>query len=112
MDPDKYKQNADIKADTPLQNLLSVISMLLMIAGIAGLAIDSFKEDGWLGEVFSFFFRSTTTMLLLPVLIFVLWMLNRWISTPSKNETKKSGNLPMYFMMIAGVYYIYQFALG
>ncbi len=111
MDPDKYKQNADIKADTPLQNILSVGAMILMIAGIAGLAMEFFKEDGWVGKMFSFFFRSTGTMLLLPVLIFILWLINRWISTPSKNETKKSGNLPMYLMMIAGVYYVYQFLM-
>jgi len=112
MDPDKYKQNAGIKADTPLQNLISVGAMILMIAGIAGLAMEFFKEDGWLGDVFAFFFKSTGTMLLLPVLIFVLWLVNRWISASGKNETKKSGNLPMYLMMIAGVYYVYQFLIA
>ncbi len=112
MDPDKYKQNADIKADTPLQNLISVISVALMIIGLTGLGMEFFKEDGWIGKFFSFFFKSTGTMLLLPVLIFVLWLLNRWISSPNKGATKKGGNLPMYLMMLAGVYYVYQFTLG
>lgn len=112
MDPNKYKGNEKIKPDTLSQTLFSVVSMLLMLAGIAGLAMEFFKEDGLIGKVFSFFFRSTGTMLLIPVVIFVLWLLNRWISTPSKNETKKSGNLPMYIMMLFGAYFIYAYTLG
>lgn len=112
MDPNKYKGNEKIKPDTLLQTLGSVGSMVLMLIGIVGLAMDFFKEDGLLGKVFSFFFSSTGTMLLIPVVIFVFWLLNRWISTPSKNETKKSGNLPMYIMMLVGVYYIYYYTIG
>jgi hypothetical protein len=51
-------------------------------------------------------------MLLIPLIIFVLWLLNRWISTPSNDKKKKSGDLPMYLMMLVGVYYIFQFATG
>lgn len=112
MDPNKYKGNENIKPETLLQTLGSVGSMVLMLIGIAGLAMEFFKEDGLLGKVFSFFFKSTGTMLLIPVIIFVLWLVNRWISTPSKNETKKSGNLPMYIMMLFGVYFIYAYTLG
>ena len=37
-----------------------------------------------------------------------LWLLNRWLSTPNKSETKKSGDIPMYIMIAIGVYYIYR----
>ncbi len=112
MDPNKYKQNADIKPDTLLQTVTSVASMLLMLIGIVGIATDFFREDSWIINMFAFFFESTAKMLLLPVLIFVLWLLNRWISSPNKDKKKKSGNLPMYIMILVGIYYVYQFTLG
>jgi len=112
MDPNKYKQNVDTKADTPLQNLMSVGSMALVLAGIVGLALEFFKEDGLVGKIVGFFFKSTGTMLLLPVACFALWLLNRWISAAKPGETKKAGNLPMYFMMAMGAYTIFQYTLG
>lgn len=110
MDPNKYKKNADIKADTPLQNIISVVSMVLMIVGIVGIALEFFKTDGWLSKSLSYLFQSTTHMMLIPLIVGGLWLVNRWISTPNKTETKKSGNLPMYIMMLIGVYTIYRYA--
>jgi hypothetical protein len=112
MDPNKYKGNADIRPDTLLQTLTSVGSMILMVVGIIGIATDFFKEDSWIKKALAYLFQSTSTMLLIPLIIVVLWLLNRWISTPSKDTKKKSGNLPMYLMMLIGAYYIYQFLLG
>ena len=112
MDPNKYKQNADIKPDTLLQTISSVVSMLLMVVGIIGIATDFFREDSWIINMFAFFFESTAKMLLLPVVIFILWLINRWISSPNKDKKKKSGNLPMYIMILVGIYYVYKFALG
>lgn len=112
MDPNKYKKNADIRADTLLQTITSVGSMILMLVGIVGIALEFFKGGGWLSKVFAYLFQSTGTMLLIPLIIFVLWLLNRWISTPSNDKKKKSGDLPMYLMMLVGVYYIFQFATG
>ena len=106
MDPNKYKKNADIKPETLLQTLISVGSMLLMILGIIGLALDLFKADGLLGKIFSYLFQSTGTMLLIPLIIGALWLLNRWISSTNKGETKKGGNLPMYAMVLIGAYYL------
>lgn len=114
MDPNKYSKNADIKADTPMQNVLSVASMILMIAGLVGIAMEFFKEDGLIGKLFSYLFQSTTTMMLIPIGAFVLWILNRMISAPPGDEgnTKKSGNLPMYIMMTIGAYTIFHYTLG
>jgi hypothetical protein len=108
MDPNKYAKNADIRADTLLQTLMSVSSMLLMLLGLIGLGLELFKGDGWIGDGLGYLFQSTTTMMLIPVIIFALWLLNRWISTSNKGETKKSGNLPMYIMMLVGAYYLFR----
>jgi hypothetical protein len=47
-------------------------------------------------------------MMLIPVIIFVLWALNRWMTSPNKAETSRSGDLPMYLMMGAGGYYLFR----
>ena len=44
MDPNKYKKNADIKPDTLIQTLMSVGSMLLMLLGIGGIAMELLKK--------------------------------------------------------------------
>lgn len=112
MDPNKYKGNADIRPESLMQTVVSVISMVLMLIGIIGIAIDFFKEDSWIKNTLAYLFQSTTTMLLIPLIAVVLWLLNRVISSPNKGQKKNSGNLPMYLMMVVGAYYIYQFLLG
>jgi len=112
MDPNKYKQNADIKPDTLLKTITSVGSMLLMVIGLIGIATDFFRDDSWILDMFAWFFQSTGRMLLIPVVLFIFWLLNRWISSPNKDTKKKSGNLPMYLMVLVGAYYVYKFTLG
>lgn len=112
MDPNKYKKNADIRPDSLIQTLASVGSMVLMVIGILGIATDFFRDESWIGDVLSYFFKSTGTMLLIPVVAFVLWLLNRWISSPNQDKKKKSGNLPMYLMMLVGAYYVFKFVAG
>lgn len=107
-DPNKYAKNANIKADTLSKTLLSVGGMLLVIIGIIGIAMEFFKEGGWLKTALAWLFESTTHMLFIPVIIFVAWLLNRIMSSPNKDESKKSGNIPMYAMMAIGVFYIYR----
>ena len=67
-----------------------------------------FREDGWLKTGLAKLFESTTSMMLIPVIIFALWLLNRWITSPNKSETSKSGDLPMYLMMATGTYYLFR----
>jgi len=107
-DPNKYKKNADLRPDTLVQTIMSVGSMILMFIGIIGLAMELFKDEGWLKTALAWLFDSTTHMMFIPVIALVLWLLNRWFSTPAKGETKKSGNIPMYLMMIIGTYYVYR----
>lgn len=109
MDPNKYKQNANIRPDSLSKTMLSIAAFILMLIGILGTALDAFKEDSLFKQVLIYLFQSTMTMLLIPVIILALWLLNRWISAPNKAETKKTGNLPMYIMMLLGAYYLFSF---
>jgi membrane protein insertase Oxa1/YidC/SpoIIIJ len=109
IEPNKYLKNKDIKPESKVSVLFATIRMGLMLIGIVGIALELFREDGWLSELMSSLFESTTSMLMIPVIIFVLWLINRWISTPNKSETKKSGDLPMYIMMAIGVFFLIRF---
>lgn len=109
IDPNKYSKNKDIQPESKLSVLIATVRMTLVIAGIAGIAIEMFRENGWLSTLLGKLFASTTSMLLIPVIIFIMWFLNRWISSPNKSETKKSGDFPMYIMMAIGAYFLIRF---
>lgn len=108
-DPNKYAKNKDIKPDSLLSNIVAIGRMILMLVGIIGITLEFFREDGWLKQLLHKLFESTTNMLLIPVIVFVLWLLNRWMTSPNKSETSKSGDLPMYVMMGIGAYYVFRF---
>ena len=108
-DPNKYAKNKDVKADSVLSNIFAIGRMILLIIGLIGIALEIFREDGWLKQLLHKLFESTTTMLFIPLIIFVLWVLNRWMTSSNKSETSKSGDLPMYVMMGLGVYYVFRF---
>lgn len=108
-DVNKYSKNADIKADTLAKTVMSFCGILLMLAGIAGIAMEFFKENGWLKTALKWLFESTTHMMLIPIIVFVLWLLNHWMSSNATGEQKKSGDLPMYVMIAIGLFYVVQF---
>ncbi len=108
-DPNKYLKNKDIKAESKRSVLMAIIRMGLLLAGIAGLAIEFFKDGGLVIKAMSWLFDSGTRMLLIPVIILVLWLMNRWISAEGKGEVKKSGEFPMYLMMALGAFFIFKY---
>jgi Na+/glutamate symporter len=107
-DPNKYAKNAKIKAESPLQTAISAASFGLMIIGMIGIAVGFFKETGPLKSALSWLFESTNHMMFIPVIIVVGWFLNRMMSSSNPNESKKSGNLPMYIMMAIGAYFLFK----
>lgn len=109
-DPNKYSKNADIEADTLLKTLTSLGGIFLVLIGLVGIAMEFFKDGGWLKTAFAWLFDSTTHMMFIPVIIFVLWLFNRWMSSAAKGEKKKSGDLPMYIMMAMGAFYLFRLA--
>ena len=107
-DPNKYAKNADIQADTLVKTLTSVGGLILMLIGIAGIAMEFFKDGGVLTKAISWLFDTTTHMMLIPVIVAVLWLANRMMSSTNPNESKKAGNLPMYIMMAIGAFYLFR----
>ncbi len=110
IDPNKYIKNKDINPESKLSVLYATVRMGLMLVGIAGLAYELFRDNGLFSTILSKLFESTNSMMMIPVIIFALWLLNRWFSSPNKSETKKSGDLPMYIMMAIGAFYVFRLA--
>lgn len=108
IDPNKYIKNKDINPESKSSVLVATVRMGLMLVGIVGIAMEIFREDGWLKMLLGMIFQSTTSMLSIPVIIFVLWLLNRWMSSANKSEIKKSGDFPMYVMMAVGAFYLFK----
>ena len=108
-DPNQYKKNANIEADTPLKTIMSFAGIALVIAGLVGIAFEFFKPTGWLKTALGWLFESTTHMMFIPVIFIVLWLLNMWMSSAAIGEKKKSGDVPMYIMMALGAYYLFLF---
>jgi membrane protein insertase Oxa1/YidC/SpoIIIJ len=108
IDPNKYSKYKEIKADSFLSNILAITRLGLMLLGIVGQSMEVFREHGWLQILFSKLFQSTTSMLLIPLILFALWFVNRWLTSPHKSETAKYGDSPMYIMMAAGSYYLFK----
>ncbi len=107
-EPNKYAKNADIQADTLLKTISSVGGLALVLIGILGIAMEFFKDGGWLKTALSWLFDSTQHMMFIPVIIFSLWLFNRWMTSSAKGEKKKSGDVPMYIMMAVGAYYVFR----
>ena len=107
-EPNKYAKNKDIKADTLLKTLSSLAGILLVLIGLVGIGLEFFKEGGWLKTALGWLFETTTHMMLIPVIIIAGWLFNHFISTASKGEKKKSGDIPMYAMMLVGAYYVFR----
>ena len=108
-EPNKYAKNADIKADTLAKTLMSVAGMVLMLVGLAGIGMEFFKGDGILSSAWDWLWDDTSHLIAIPVAAVVLWFVNRMMSSTNPNESKKSGNIPMYVMMAIGAFYVFRF---
>lgn len=112
-DTNKYSKNANINPESHLSSILAILRMALMLVGIFGITFELFRENGWLSKLLGGVVNSTANMLVMVAALIVLWILNRWLSSPRKSEAKRIGDLPMYVMMAAGIYYLYRlFTLG
>ena len=106
-DPNKYSKNASIKPESKISVLLALVRMALMLIGICGISYELLRENGWLSKLLGNLFNSGANMLIAALVLVMLWGLNRWVSTPHKQDKISVGDVPMYAMMAAGGYYLY-----
>ena len=94
------------KPDNLLTTLVAVARIGLMIIGIIGLAVEIFRDDGWLKQLFAKMADSPANLIAIPVVIIVLYFVNGWISVNSDKKSAK-GDLPLYVMMAIGVFFLF-----
>lgn len=106
-DPDRYSKNANTKADSTLSLLLALVRLTLMLMGIFGISYDLFRENGWISQLLDKVFDSNINMIIAVLGLLMLWWFNRLMSTPQRQDKMSVGDVPMYAMMAAGLYYSY-----
>ena len=104
---EKYDKNKDIKPDTLIQTLASVGRVILMLIGIVGIAVGLFQDDGWLKQSLNKMADSSLGLGWIAVIIVLLFILSRWMNSPS-GKANARGNLPMYLMMLIGAFFLFR----
>ena len=95
------------------QFMLSLIYIVLVIAGIAGISYDLFRPEGWinhwLGDIWS---MEMYFLMGIPVFIAVVAVAKMWLDgllASSKGGTL--ANIIMGILLLAGLYYLVKFSL-
>ena len=96
------------KPDNLLSTLAAVGRIGLMLIGVVGIAVEMFRDNGWLKQLLNKMFASTMGLASIPIAIAVLYFLNRWMSTSDGKANGGKGNLPLYIMMAIGAFFLYR----
>ena len=65
-----------------------------------------FRESGWLNHLINKVFTSTAWLLVIPVMLAVLYVVNRWLSSAPEKGSYKRGDIPLYIMMGVGALFL------
>jgi len=104
----KYAKNANIDPNSKLETFKAFVSFGLTILALVGITVDMFKGEDFFKSIFADTFKSTESMLIIPVVAVVLWFLNKMMSSPSAEKQNKLTNLPLYILMAIGAYYLFR----
>ena len=108
MTMEKYEKNRDIKPDTLFQTLVSVGRLILVLLGIIGIAIEFFKDDGWLKQTLNKMLDSDIGLWWFPIIFAILYLFNRWMTSVNVGKASKRGDLPLNAMMLVGAFFLYR----
>lgn len=94
--------------------LESFVIVGLVLAGIAGISYNLFREEGWiegiLGKIWNF--NIQYPLIAIPVTIGAIVMFRLWSRDKViHGKTSKLPNLILYTLVIAGAYYIGRYAI-
>ncbi len=88
------------------------ITVALILAGIGGASYHTFKEDGWFGAILGRLWdvHMDHPVIAIPVTLAVLFIGKMWYDyNRAKGYTSKVPNAIIYVVMVAGVYFIWEF---
>lgn len=97
-----------MKAAIPF--LISLATFTLLIAGILGIAVNVFYEDGLIGHLLGKIWDLDTQFIItsVPILVTAIVLGKYWIVPRlNKGGSSASANILMFMIMAAGGYFIY-----
>lgn len=110
MDPNRYSKNRDIRPDSPWQLLQAVFTLTLMLLGVIGIAVHVFGNDQGPADWLQWLTASSLNAIMLGVLLVVAVFFHRYISHISNQQRRAASDLPVYALMLIGIYFAYQLA--
>ncbi|HSH72942.1 MAG TPA: hypothetical protein VK974_07785 [Methylophilaceae bacterium] len=105
---EKYEKNRNLKPDTLVKTITSIASVALLLVGVIGIAVQFFRDDGWLRQLLSKMLDSNMGLASIPLVILVLYFINRWASSAADGKASTRGNLPLYIMMLIGAFFLFR----
>ena len=69
------------KSDNLLSTLAAIARIGLMLIGIAGIAVEIFRDNGWLKQLLRKIFDSSMGIVYVLLGIAAIYILNRWMAT-------------------------------
>ncbi|HLD09421.1 MAG TPA: hypothetical protein VJB68_05190 [Methylophilaceae bacterium] len=95
------------KSDNLLSTLAAIARIGLMLIGIAGIAVEIFRDNGWLKQLLRKIFDSSMGIVYVLLGIAAIYILNRWMATADGKASSGKGDLPLYIMMAIGAFFLY-----
>ena len=102
------------KPDNLVSTLLSIVRIVLLLAGIIGITYNLFKDRGWLSIGLTELTKSMPTFLIGGAILFVvIYFGDKFLSGNAKDgKATNKGDIALYLMMAAGVYFIFKYAIA
>ncbi|HSI28307.1 MAG: hypothetical protein ACAH05_03385 [Methylophilus sp.] len=108
MDPNQFNQNRDVRPDSPWRVVQALVTVALIICGLIGIAVHMFGSGITPYDWWHWLTASPVNTALAILAIVVVIGFHRYNSHISNQNRRHASNLPVYFMMLVGVYFIYR----
>ena len=98
--------NKETRPDSIIATLQAAGEISLVLIGLVGLSVEVFSDQGWFKQLVDKILYSPLGLLFIPVAVLFVFLLNRWMISPSASKESGRGDLPLYVMMAIGAYYL------
>ncbi len=106
MDPDRYAKQRNIRPDSKWKVLQSLLSLALILCGLVGIAVHVFNRHFKLLDAVYWIKSSAINAILTLLGAILLYLFHRYVTTISDARHQSASNLPVYFMMLMGLFFI------
>lgn len=108
MDPSRFDKDRDLRPDSAWQTLQALLTVALLICGLIGIAVHLFGSDTTPFDWWTWITASPLNIALTILAVVAVIAFHRYNSHISNQQRRNASNLPVYIMMLAGLYFIYR----